>query len=145
MDLYFKNISEEDLDSVAKALDTLVKVFFTKNSRACIIFLEGEMGAGKTTFTKAFGKIQNVHQEIISPTFVLRRDYEDLIHVDGYRFEKPEEGKSLALDMEIEKSGKIIMIEWPERFTSAINIDPDFIISFKHNNIDKRDIFIKKL
>lgn len=138
----FIKVKQEELLTVAKELKVLVEDFFSKNQRACIIFLEGDLGAGKTTFTKELGKVLGEQEDIISPTFVLRKDYNNLIHIDGYRFEKEEEGKSLELDREIDKHQKVIVIEWPERFVKAINLKPDFSITFKPLNESERDISI---
>lgn len=146
MNIEYKNIQEKDLENIARDFSNLINTFFEKNNRSCIVFLEGDLGAGKTTFTKNLGKVLNIKDNIISPTFVLRKDYEaenhNVIHVDGYRFEKEEEGKSLALDRELEQKGKVILIEWPERFVQAIDLKPDFEIIFKHKSETERDISI---
>lgn len=143
MNKIYKNIKEENLNKIAKEISFFLKGFFEKNNRACILFLKGDLGAGKTTFTKELGKALEIKEDIISPTFILRKDYENLIHVDGYRFEKEYEGKSLALDIELDKKDKVIVIEWPERFVNAINLKPDFTISFEHKSENERDIFVE--
>lgn len=139
----YLKVKENELENIAQDFSSQIKNFFEKNKRACIVFLEGDLGAGKTTFTKKLGKVLGVKETIISPTFVLRKDYENIIHVDGYRFEKEEEGKSLALDKELDNFGKIILIEWPKRFVDAINLKPDFIIEFIYLNDNERNISIK--
>lgn len=143
MEKKFQNVEEEKLEKIAEYLKTLLEDFFSKNSRASLVFLKGDLGAGKTTFVKKLGKILGIKETIISPTFVLRKDYKNLIHVDGYRFEKEEEGKSLALDRELGEKGKIILIEWPERFVRAFRFKPDFTIVFTYLNSTQRDITIK--
>ncbi|MDR1861557.1 MAG: tRNA (adenosine(37)-N6)-threonylcarbamoyltransferase complex ATPase subunit type 1 TsaE [Candidatus Ancillula sp.] len=54
-----------------------------------VIFLSGELGAGKTTFSAAFAHALGVKEEVLSPTFVLARNYESgklpLNHIDAYR------------------------------------------------------------
>lgn len=140
----YTNIKESNLEEIAKELLFEIKKFFEKENRSCIIFLKGDMGAGKTTFTKFFAKIFGIEEVIISPTFVLRKDYKNLIHIDGYRFEKGEEGKALYLDRELEDNGKVIFIEWPERFVKSVGINPDFVIDFKHTKEEERDISIIK-
>lgn len=138
----YKNIKEEDLKEIVKYLLENLVLFFEKNKRACVIFLNGDLGAGKTTFTKSFAKIFGIEDVLVSPTFVLRKDYKNLIHIDGYRFEKGEEGKSLELEKELKERGKVIFIEWSERFTKEIGINPDFIIDFEYINQFERDISI---
>lgn len=140
----YANIKQENLEEIAKDLLLEIENFFQKENRACIVFLNGDLGVGKTTFTKSFAKIFGVEDVIISPTFVLRKDYKNLIHIDGYRFEKGEEGKSLELEKELASTGKVIFIEWPERFVKSVGINPDFTIDFKHLNEDEREISIIK-
>ena len=127
----FQNIKLEDLETVASFLKALTIKFFVLYKRTCVIFLEGELGAGKTTLTKELGKTLGITEDIISPTFVLRKDYSNLIHVDGYRFERAEEGKDLYLERELEGEQKILIIEWPERFVRAISLEPDIVVEIK--------------
>ncbi|MEA4910804.1 tRNA threonylcarbamoyladenosine biosynthesis protein TsaE [bioreactor metagenome] len=138
-------VKESELENIAKDFSIQLTAFFENNKRACIVFLKGDLGSGKTTFTKKLGKILGINETIISPTFILRKDYGKIIHVDGYRFEKEEEGKSLALDKELNDSGKVVLIEWPERFVEAINLKPDFILEFIYLNDEERNISIKTI
>lgn len=140
----YTNIKETNLEEIAKELLFEIQNFFEKQNRACVVFLKGDLGAGKTTFTKYFAKIFGIEDVIISPTFVLRKDYKNLIHIDGYRFENGEEGRALELERELLDTGKVIFIEWPERFVEAIGINPDFTIDFKYLNESEREISIIK-
>ncbi len=144
MKLNYINIKETDLEKIATELLLEIQNFFEKENRSCIVFLKGDLGAGKTTFTKYFAKIFGVEETVVSPTFVLRKDYKNLIHIDGYRFEKEEEGRSLELERELQDKGKVIFIEWPERFVRGVGINPDFTIDFKHLNDNEREISIIK-
>ena len=88
-------------------------------SRA-VVLLIGNLGAGKTTFTK--GMVEElgvgVADEVSSPTFTLIHEYGDppkLYHVDLYRLEEAREVASLGLD-EIFDRDAIVVIEWGERF-----------------------------
>ena len=140
----YTNIKEVDLETIASELLFEIQNFFEKENRSCVVFLKGDLGAGKTTFTKYFAKIFGIEDTIVSPTFVLRKDYKNLIHIDGYRFEKEEEGRSLELERELQDKGKVIFIEWPERFVREVGINPDFTIDFKHLNDEEREISIIK-
>ncbi len=145
MEKVFRNTKLEDLEQISFYVYENIKDFFIQNDRSCIIFLEGDLGAGKTTFTKELAKRLNIKDTIISPTFVLRKDYENLIHIDGYRFDQPAEAKALELDMEISQRGKVILIEWPNRFVDFYNLKPDILIEFKIESESEREIFIKIL
>ena len=138
----FKNIKIEDLKTISKKVLEIVEDFFSKNKRSLIIFLNGDLGSGKTTFVKIFGHLIKEKENIISPTFVIRKDYEKFIHIDGYRFEKEEEGKCLNLEEEL-NSQKIIFIEWPYKFVKACDIKSDIEIDFEYLGEEERNVIIK--
>ncbi len=76
-----------------------------------IVFLRGDLAAGKTTLTQALAKARGIEAEVTSPTFSLQQCYaEDLYHYDLYRLEH-EEFMQLGLFEEFEKSG-LHMVEW---------------------------------
>ncbi len=88
-------------------------------SRA-VVLLIGNLGAGKTTFTKGMVEELGVGSadEVSSPTFPLIHEYGDppkLYHIDLYRLEEAREVASLGLD-EIFDRDAIVVIEWGERF-----------------------------
>ena len=90
-------------------------------SRARVVHLGGDLGAGKTTFTKELAGLMGIEkEEVNSPTFILKKEYKGshpvfrkLIHIDAYRFSTPEEGKVLKLENDFQNENTIIAIEWP--------------------------------
>jgi len=79
-----------------------------------LLVLIGDLGAGKTAFSKAFGAALGVDEPITSPTFTLARQYEGrlpLHHLDVYRLEMMAEVMELDLPGLIE-SGGVVLIEW---------------------------------
>jgi len=76
-----------------------------------ILFLRGDLAAGKTTLTQAVAKAKGIDAEVTSPTFSLQQCYaEDLYHYDLYRLDH-EEFMNLGLFEEFEKDGWH-MVEW---------------------------------
>lgn len=78
-----------------------------------VVLLTGELGAGKTTFTRGLGAALGVRGMVTSPTFVLarthpRRDGPPLIHVDAYRMGSVAELDDLDLDY----ANAIVVVEW---------------------------------
>ena len=100
--------SLNELDKVVNYLDE------TLSSQA-IVFLRGDLAAGKTTLTQAIAKSKGIEGEVTSPTFSLQQCYSgengsDLYHYDLYRLEH-EEFMQLGLFEEFEKEGWH-MVEW---------------------------------
>src|SRR5437016_9040493 len=81
-----------------------------------VIALKGELGAGKTSFARAFIRARGGAEEVPSPTFTLVQLYElgdaTVWHFDGYRLRHPEEAWELGIEDAF--CDGISLIEWPE-------------------------------
>jgi len=94
----------DELNEVVKYLNDTVPT-------SAIIFLIGNLAAGKTTLTKSIAKAKGIESEITSPTFSLQQCYdENLFHYDLYRIEN-HEFMELGLFEEFDKEGWH-MVEW---------------------------------
>ena len=107
-----------------------------------ILSLEGELGAGKTTFVKGILKGLNYKYEVTSPTFTLINEYETdvkVIHIDFYRENDTKRWEVIGLD-EYLYSDSIIILEWGNLVKDLL---PDDMISifFEHLELNKRRIF----
>ncbi|MBP7005559.1 tRNA (adenosine(37)-N6)-threonylcarbamoyltransferase complex ATPase subunit type 1 TsaE [Patescibacteria group bacterium] len=87
-----------------------------------ILALSGPLGAGKTTCTQLLLARLGCEEVVKSPTFSLLRTYrvntsdlKRVLHVDAYRLENEAEARVLNLEEELEESGTMVVIEWPER------------------------------
>jgi tRNA threonylcarbamoyladenosine biosynthesis protein TsaE len=82
-----------------------------------VIYLVGDLGAGKTTFARGFLRALGHTGRVPSPTYTLIEPYDfagyAVSHIDLYRLQSPGEAVSLAL-AELSGSGTIMLIEWPE-------------------------------
>lgn len=79
-----------------------------------MLTLNGDLGAGKTTFTKGIGKALGITRVINSPTFTILKQYQGnytLSHFDAYRLEGQDEDLGFE---EIFDSDDICVVEWPE-------------------------------
>jgi tRNA threonylcarbamoyladenosine biosynthesis protein TsaE len=99
--IIIKNL--EELDKLTKEI--------AKNLKGNeIILLEGDLGAGKTTFTKYLLKNLGVDEDITSPTFTVMNQYEspnfDIYHIDMYRVN--------GIDISDLIGNGLIIIEWPK-------------------------------
>ena len=90
-----------------------------------VICLSGDMGAGKTIFTKGIGKGWGATSQITSPTFNLvhthkrEQDTHQLYHLDCYRLENAAETDTIGLDDILDEQGTVVF-EWPERIEAAL-------------------------
>lgn len=97
--------SEEETKKVAKQLATHIK-------KGDVITLEGDLGVGKTTFTKGLAKGLQVDRTVTSPTFTIVKEYEGrlpLYHIDAYRLEHSDE--DIGLEEYVYGDG-VSVIEW---------------------------------
>jgi tRNA threonylcarbamoyladenosine biosynthesis protein TsaE len=82
-----------------------------------VVWLSGELGAGKTTMVQAFARAAGA-EPARSPTFALVHEYQSpdgtIAHVDCYRLRDPEEAVDLDLS-ELAGRCRLTLIEWPER------------------------------
>jgi tRNA threonylcarbamoyladenosine biosynthesis protein TsaE len=114
------------LDSVS-ATDALAGRLAQLAEAGDIIGLAGDLGAGKTTFARAFIRARIGPVEVPSPTFTLVQIYENggtpVWHFDLYRLEDSEEIFELGIEEAFDSA--ICLIEWPEKMVG--NEPPDWL------------------
>lgn len=100
------------------------------SSGATLITLSGELGAGKTAFTKAAARFFGIEETVTSPTFVLEKIYllpegksfKRLIHIDAYRLESGSELAPLGFHELLTDPFSVIFLEWPEKVTETLPV-----------------------
>ena len=109
-----------------------------------LLTLNGDLGAGKTTFTKGIGKGLGIKRIINSPTFTILKQYQgnyQLSHFDAYRLE----GQSEDLGFEeIFDSDDICVVEWPE-FLEDILPQERLAMTIKRIDDDHREFILKPI
>jgi|LGVE01.1.fsa_nt_gb tRNA threonylcarbamoyladenosine biosynthesis protein TsaE len=84
-----------------------------------IVFLNGEMGMGKTVFAKGFAKGSDIEEEVTSPTYTIVNEYGDekkIFHFDLYRLGNASELYEMGFEDYLTQ-GATLLVEWPELIT----------------------------
>lgn len=122
--------SEENTMNLAKEI--WQKYEAHKGKRAIIFALEGEMGTGKTIFTKGLARAMGITELVTSPTFALENEYETgklkLFHFDAWRMENSGELRFLGFE-DLIKNKSVVSVEWSDRVSDIIReFDDEAII-----------------
>jgi len=107
-----------------------------------VICLQGDLGAGKTTFVQGIANGWGSLDSVSSPTFIIvnvyrRGDEARLFHMDAYRLDSTPEAEELDLDSMLAQGP--LLIEWPERMDGLVP-DERLWISLEHINEEEREM-----
>lgn len=90
-----------------------------------LVTIRGDLGAGKTTLTRAICRGLGVHEDVTSPTYAIVHQYAGRVpvyHLDLYRLSGPADLTNIGWD-DIMSSGAAVIVEWPERAGDALPRD----------------------
>ena len=105
----------------------------------CVISLIGDLGAGKTTFSKGFAEGFGVKEIVTSPTFTIMNEYigekMPLYHFDMYRLSSKEESINCGFEeyFDLTKLKGVVLVEWAENVEGLL---PTLHIEIKFKKID---------
>ena len=110
-----------------------------------VICLQGDLGAGKTTFVQGVAQGWGSQDSVSSPTFILvnvyrRDDQSQLFHMDAYRLDSTPEAEELDLDFMLADGA--LLIEWPERMDGIIP-DERLWINLEYIDDEEREMKFK--
>ena len=129
MDKYeIRSYSSEESQDIASHLAVLLKP-------GDVVTLEGELGSGKTTFTKGIARGLDITRMITSPTFTIVKEYEGTIplyHMDAYRLEHSEEDIGFS---EYFNGVGLSVVEWAKFIEDYL---PNERLNVKINYIDEK-------
>lgn len=122
----------------------LAREFAARLGPGDVVCLEGDLGAGKTTFTQGLAAALGARGRVASPTFCIVREHPIepggdgvgkakipvLVHMDLYRLNGEEDVEAIGWDDYLSR-GAVIVVEWPERAGSLIP-ENAYRISFRH-------------
>lgn len=107
-----------------------------------VIALQGDLGAGKTTFVQGIAQGWDSLDSVSSPTFILvnvyrRADHSQLFHMDAYRLDSTPEAEELDLDSMLAQGA--LVIEWPERMDGLVP-NERLWVGFEHVDEEEREM-----
>jgi len=164
--IFMNNINKETPNRTRKEVKSLeelraiAEVFLSSLAQkeaketATVVGLSGDLGAGKTAFTKCIASILGITEIITSPTFILEKIYiiprgsmlgerfTKLIHIDAYRLESGREMKALDWGALLLDGHNLILLEWPEKVSEAMPKDT-INISFEYIGESVRTITLE--
>lgn len=147
-----ERITKDDLPALVKRVLEKLEKRAEKN-RAALVTLQGDLGAGKTTFTQALAAALGVDEAVVSPTYVIMKTYplhnqsplqpwEWLVHIDAYRLSDADEFAALKPASFLLDPAALVVIEWPERIEGALP-KPDAVLSLSSEAAESEERYIE--
>ena len=133
--------SEEETEALGVRLADELKA-------GAVIAFTGDLGAGKTAFTRGLARGLGVESRVTSPTFTIVNEYEGgrlpMFHFDMYRLGSSDELFDIGWEDYLNRGG-VCAVEWSERFPAALPPGTVAVTIARHpENGDWRDITIKE-
>lgn len=120
-------------------LKALACSFKDKIKAGDVVYLLGDLGAGKTTFAQLLLKTAGVKESVKSPTYTLYETYQtdtkSFVHMDLYRLTDPEELFFLGIE-DLINDRNILLVEWPQKGTGVMP-EADWLLEFKFEKLDR--------
>lgn len=114
------------------AVQRLAAEFARAVEPPAVIYLRGDLGAGKTTFARAYIHALGYEGYVKSPSYGLLEIYRvgavSVLHLDLYRIEDPEELEYLAIRDQFDER-TVLLVEWPDRGAGFLP-QPDLVLDF---------------
>ncbi len=122
------------------AMQALGYSWAEKFEEGCMVYLSGELGAGKTTLVRGILSRFGFDGIVTSPTYTLVETYSSqqmhIYHFDLYRVESPEELEMIGI-RDMIACDSICLIEWPDRGSGFLP-QPDYEFDIRYSNSGRR-------
>lgn len=140
MQLQFEKILHGDADTQSAGQQLAAQLQSMQKLQGTLVTFSGELGAGKTTFTRGFIQACGHQGAVKSPTYTLIETYTtpliEICHLDLYRLEDPEELDFIGF-RDLLEADNLLLIEWPERVPSVAAL-ATIKIEIEHRDSESR-------
>lgn len=114
-----------------------------------VISLTGDLGAGKTVFTRGFARALGIKEAVSSPTYTIIQEYKtpdgrDFFHLDLYRISDEYSALGFGVDEYLDDPEAYALVEWPERI-AGIMPENAVKVNIRHLGGDIREISVSGL
>ena len=128
-DKKFAMVSNSEAETIKLAQTLGLKHWKELRNSGLVIGLIGDLGVGKTVFTKGLGKFLNIEDEIVSPSYILSNEYEwdkngvrgKFYHLDPWRLESFDQFLKLGFKQML-KANNLVAIEWINKYIDELEI-----------------------
>lgn len=119
------NILKTEITNSESETEELAARLAKKLSMGTVVALYGNLGAGKTVFSRGIARGLGVSEPVASPTFTIVQEYplssnQWLFHLDLYRINDAEAALVFGIDEYLDNPSAILVIEWPERIEELL-------------------------
>lgn len=140
--MHYRVMISQSVEQTKELAQSFLNQLTPLKNKATVVELVGDLGGGKTTFTKYFAEALGVTDTVISPTFVIQKRYhipnhpqfKTLIHIDAYRLENPSEILKLDWKEDSKNPENLILIEWSSKIKEHIPESQQITFNFIDEN-----------
>ncbi len=141
-----RRILDTDADTQAAGADFAARLIEQAATAATVVLLSGDLGAGKTTFSRGAVRRFGHTGAVKSPTYTLIERYQtihgEVAHLDLYRLTDPEELEFIGF-RDLLESCATLLVEWPERAPSLQSI-AHFNVKLSYHQDGGRELLISQ-
>jgi len=139
----YRTVTSEDMENVGRQVAKKMK-------GGDVILLYGELGSGKSTFTKGLVNELGVEDVVTSPTFTLMNVYDakhpqikKVVHCDTYRLRDKDDLEEVGITDYLYKPDTLCIIEWPDKVSHLLTGKSNVKISIEYIDSERRKIVME--